>query len=132
MKRQHPHLIVRIVFGLIALLLCSSLESERAGSQVKEPPIPIVIGKEQAKTQASGGQSIVMTVADFNYLMAREDSLRQAIVRQNETLQQESRSRSYLVYALVLLIVVSNIVTALIVRRRSAGTKRTDEKKALS
>ncbi len=123
MKRQFPHIIVRIVFGLL-VLLTAGVEPQRAEGQVKEPPIPVIIQKGQSTTPTSNAQSIVMTVADFNYLMAREDSLRRAIEQQNETLQQESRSKSFVVFALVIGLVLSNIASITIVSRRKASTAK--------
>ena len=120
---RHSHTIARIAFALVLMLLCAGTEWHQALSQVKEPPIPVIIGKGQAKTPTSDAQSIVMSVADFDYLIAREDSLRQTIAKQNEVLRKDSRSRSFLIYALVLGLVLSNVASIGIVSKR-LGTRK--------
>ncbi len=124
MKQGCSHFVMKIAFGVVLMLFFSGQLSEQSLSQTKEPPIPVIIGNGQAQTSTSDGQSIVMTVADFNYLMAREDSLRQAIASQNEILQKESRSRSFLVYSLVLGLVLSNIASIGIVSGRLGAKKK--------
>lgn len=124
MIRRRSHFIDKTALGLVLILVCCTQLWERARCQVKEPPIPVIIGKEQPGIHASGAQTIILTVADFNYLIAREDSLQKAVATQNQLLQQESRSRSFLVYALVIGLVLSNIASVRIAsKRRDAARK---------
>lgn len=112
------------VILVLALAFAVSIHMEgQTKSRMKEPPIPVIIGSGQNRIQAPNAQSIVLSVSDFNYLMQREDSLRKAIAEQTHQLRYEARSRSFLVYALIIGLFLSNIASIAIVTRQSKGVR---------
>ena len=90
-------------------------------NQIKEPPIPVVIGADRSAGRLDE-PSITMTVPDFNYIMEREDSLRRAFSTQVLELRRESDRKSLLVYGLSVGLVVTNLISFGASRRRRPGS----------
>jgi len=92
-------------------------------SQVKEPPIPVVIGSNGNGRQFADEESITLSVSDFNHIMEREDSLRRAFSEQTAALKSSSERKTDSVYVLLLLLLLSNSITFVASRRLSSRTR---------
>lgn len=124
MKRHRLSLALPIILSLLLTSTLSYILKGQSKGQAKEPPIPVIIGSGQSRIQIPNVQSIVLTVSDFNFLMQREDSLRKTIAEQTHQLRYESRSKSFLLYALIVGLFLSNIASVRIVSRRMSSTKK--------
>jgi len=88
-------------------------------NQTKEPPIPVVIGSNGENRQFPDEESITLSVSDFNHIMQREDSLRSVFAEQTAKLESNSGKKSLAIDGLLALLVISNLFTLVVTRKRS-------------
>jgi hypothetical protein len=103
---------------LFLTVATSGLAQAQDKTQIKEPPIPVIIGKNGANGHLQDEGTITLSVSDFNNIMEREDSLRRVFSDQTKELKSSSEKGSATNSALIFLLVLSNLITLFVARKR--------------
>ncbi len=111
------------IFSLFLILIFPGMTSAQEKSQIKEPPIPVVMGSNSGNKQIPDEESITLSVSDFNHVMEREDSLRRVFSEQTSRLQRTTDNKSMTIYGLLFVLVLSNLLTATVARKRNLAGK---------
>lgn len=108
-----------IVF-LLLLVAFPNHGTAQSKNQVKEPPIPLVIEPNGPHTHNPDEESITLSVSDFNHIMEREDSLRRQLADQTTRFRSASEKKSRVIFALGILIILTNVLSYSVARKKSS------------
>jgi hypothetical protein len=118
---RHRHFLRSTSLCILLLTAASSaLTQVQDKTQVKEPPIPVIIGQNGANGHLQDEGSITLSVSDFNNIMEREDSLRRVYSDQTKKLKSSSEKASAINSSLIFLLVLSNLITLFVARKRGS------------
>ncbi len=116
MKTSNQRCLSAVSFAIF-VVLATLPASAQVRRQVEEPPIPVVLGSPTDSNRGTDDKSIALSVSDFNHVMEREDSLRRAFSEETFRMRMESEKKSFFLYALCFLLVVSNFFSFTLGRR---------------
>jgi hypothetical protein len=134
-KDKTMTLLNTLAFSFIVNLLwsCASPEQLQAQdvSRFKEPPLPVIM-RPAAKDDSSGdGELITLSIADFNAIMEREDSLRRVYSEQAAKSRDKSDLSQFLLYVLVGVLVISNLATWRIATNRNQSLEESIQRPSI-